>query len=792
MEPGQRRGWRWLVGVLAVLGALAVPAGAGAVTQTLFNESFRNATTAAPIVPLTANTSTLPTSGMPCLTAGTSRATSPIPGCGLGAPDNPGSGALRLTDLSNAYESSGIAYAGSFPTSAGLDVTFDQYQYGGGQGGADGITFELLAAPPGPTEVGPPGGANSYSPLSSSIAPVNAPGVPAGYLGVALDAFGNFSNTVDDGAGCTPDPSWATTAPRANQVTVRGPGTGTTGYCLLTSTLANTNIPIGKFPLRSNSATRPTSPQVISVQLKVPPTNQFVVGIRQADGTFLNVATGSLPTFYYDTSGNLHIGIPPRLTFAFAGTTGAGEDFHEISDVNAVTLQGFTPTLTLSKGDTSGGRVTAGGTILYTLTGGVAASSPATEAQPITITDPLPAGETLTGTPTGSGWDCSASTAAQVSCTTGATAAAGATLPTIDVAASVPAGAPASITNTATIISSDAAAPVSASDTIAVTPQSHGSGPILIALRSTTSALSCSPSQLLLGKASTCTVVVKDSTGATLTPGGTVTFTSPSGTFGSAGHCTLSPVSGHPGSSSCSLTYAPTKAGTDTIGAGYGGDAAHLGSSATTTVASAPVAGKTATVAILSGKVLIKLKNSNQFVLLSTSGAISIPIGSTVDALGGAVSMTTAADTLSPTNHDHTVDSGTFSEGLFAVKQQADTHQGVAPATNLVLQTPVGAVAKAKCRRTGPPGKGVVRSLRGVVKGVYRTVGAASTTTASNGTFMVQDRCDGTLTKVLKGRATVTYKQKHGRRTRSLTRTVRAGQSYLVKERFLADVLASR
>jgi hypothetical protein len=58
--------------------------------------------------------------------------------------------------------------------------------------------------------------------------------------------------------------------------------------------------------------------------------------------------------------------------------------------------------------------------------------------------------------------------------------------------------------------------------------------------------------------------------------------------------------------------------------------------------------------------------------------------------------------------------------------------------------------------------KGVSRSLdeagaasvhRGTspIKGVYRVVAGASTASIDRGTFTVQDRCDGTLTKITKG-----------------------------------------
>jgi hypothetical protein len=96
------------------------------------------------------------------------------------------------------------------------------------------------------------------------------------------------------------------------------------------------------------------------------------------------------------------------------------------------------------------------------------------------------------------------------------------------------------------------------------------------------------------------------------------------------------------------------------------------------------------------------------------------------------------------------------------------------------LTSAPGAVVAAGCRRTGAPGKGVVRALHGVAKGLYQTVGAASTTTTQDATWTVEDRCDGTLTAVSKGHASVSFVAHHHPRTV----TVGAGQSYLVTARF--------
>jgi Putative Ig domain len=140
--------------------------------------------------------------------------------------------------------------------------------------------------------------------------------------------------------------------------------------------------------------------------------------------------------------------------------------------VTATTLGGAAPVLSLSKTDnTAAGTVDAGGTLAYSLVAGVATGSPASELDPTTIeiTDPLPAGETTTAEPSGTGWNCAASTSTDVSCTNTATAAlaAGKGLPPITVPVRVPASASGQVTNTAEVASDDAAT-VSASDSVTV------------------------------------------------------------------------------------------------------------------------------------------------------------------------------------------------------------------------------------------------------------------------------------------------------------------------------------
>jgi hypothetical protein len=209
-----------------------------------------------------------------------------------------------------------------------------------------------------------------------------------------------------------------------------------------------------------------------------------------------------------------------------------------------------------------------------------------------------------------------------------------------------------------------------------------------------------------------------------------------------------------------------------------------------------PVAGLRTTVEAVSGRLFVRLPTRSliaraaqlppgfvplkgvqpgepppsEFVPLE--GIASIPVGSTIDARKGQVAMTSAASFA----RDDT-QTGRFAAGIFRIKQRrraaADTRR---PTTDLVLRTPAGAARACASPSTRPP-KGIVRMLSGTVsgpaKGRFRAVGAASTTTVDRSTsWITQDRCDGTLTEVGRGRATVVDRRAH------TTVTVHAGQAY--------------
>ncbi|KHK56147.1 pilus assembly protein PilY [Ralstonia sp. A12] len=156
-----------------------------------------------------------------CLTAGNNTGT--IPACsGLSyysgktqvggttgrLPDQPGSGALRLTNGDTGAGTNGNSQTGAvvsnftFPTNQGLQVTFTTVTYGGNayknangvKSGADGISF-FLADGSKPATVGALGGSLGYS-CSNGNATYD--GVQGGYIGLGIDEFGNFSNSNDN------------------------------------------------------------------------------------------------------------------------------------------------------------------------------------------------------------------------------------------------------------------------------------------------------------------------------------------------------------------------------------------------------------------------------------------------------------------------------------------------------------------------------------------------------------------------------------------------------------------
>ena len=364
----------------------------------------------------------------------------------------------------------------SVPASSGLDATFDSYQYGGSNPPADGIGFVISAENPAdpvaPANIGEPGGDLGYS------AAGGPGGLADGYLGVGLDTFGNYTNPGFDGTGCA-DPSWAGFS--AGQVTVRGPGNGAAGYCLLNSSKnvfggnqalsgssrGNSEVPVEVLINTTAASQNLTSPAFTS---DVVPAGDYGVawtplagGSKFFASPLPSTTNGGLPGSLYPSGWvNPATGIPFQLGFGWVGSTGSLTNFHEVSN-GAITTLLPVPVLTTGISDSDNGQLPLGGTDTYTLSSGVTAAG-GNENDPITLTATLPAGVTP-GTASGTGWSCT--TAGQtVTCTYTPPVAARTTLPNVTFPATISTSAstaPGALTSFVTVSSNDGN-PFSAND----------------------------------------------------------------------------------------------------------------------------------------------------------------------------------------------------------------------------------------------------------------------------------------------------------------------------------------
>jgi fimbrial isopeptide formation D2 family protein len=311
--------------------------------------------------------------GSACLTGAPAGATAPgdhtLGGCPQGVgpvppPDAAPRGYLRLTDASND-QSGAVLYNHALPANRGLDVTFDQWQYGSTTPAtpADGISFFLVNGDTQLTHPGAFGGSLGYAQKLPDDDPTAEflPGVDRGYLGVGLDVLGNyFGDWEHRGNGCPPGErspagtSFRIPAPGANMVTVRGPGDGIEGYCFLTATTSNlsttppwpSTLPgvlqgpttaVSADPAQAEADLEPSRRRV-HVVLTPAPDPVLSVSVDFEDGTGSHqVLSTPAPT-----------PVPATYKFGFAASTGLFTDIHLIRNVTVGSEQPL-PELNLVK-----------------------------------------------------------------------------------------------------------------------------------------------------------------------------------------------------------------------------------------------------------------------------------------------------------------------------------------------------------------------------------------------------------------------------------------------------------
>jgi hypothetical protein len=167
----------------------------------------------------------------------------------------------------------------------------------------------------------------------------------------------------------------------------------------------------------------------------------------------------------------------------------------------------------------------------------------------------------------------------------------------------------------------------------------------------------------------------------------------------------------------------------------------------------------------VSGRVLVKKPGTSTFVELV--GQTEIPVGSQVDTTRGVINLTSGLG-------GGRTSSSRFYAGLFTIFQKRARN------AFMTLRLDGGSFRGCGARSlttlsTDAKRKRPVRKLWGNGKGRFTTKGRYSSASVRGTKWLVQDRCDGTLTRVLRGVVLV----RDFRARKNVT--VRAGRSYLAK-----------
>lgn len=216
---------------------------------------------------------------------------------------------LRLTDSSgNAATMATLQQI--FPGAGNrIEVEFDHYAYGGS--GADGIAVILsdFSVSPAP---GGYGGSLGYAQRTG----IN--GFNGGWLGVGIDEYGNFSNPTEGRIG---GPGF-----RRDSVSIRGSGSGTSGYVYHAGTAANL-VP----EVDNNGAASPPHRYRIIIDHSNG-INAWVSVERDTTGSGSNYVTLVAP---YDAKAQAgQAAVPTNWILSYTGSTGGATNVHEIDNLS--------------------------------------------------------------------------------------------------------------------------------------------------------------------------------------------------------------------------------------------------------------------------------------------------------------------------------------------------------------------------------------------------------------------------------------------------------------------------
>ena len=165
----------------------------------------------------------------------------------------------------------------------------------------------------------------------------------------------------------------------------------------------------------------------------------------------------------------------------------------------------------------------------------------------------------------------------------------------------------------------------------------------------------------------------------------------------------------------------------------------------------------------VSGTVKIRVPGTRRYVLLER--AQNVPLGSSIDVRHGRVRLTSAR------SRNGTTQAATFYSGVFKVTQRGSYTELKLGGPPVVCSSGASASSARKKKRHH------TRRLWGRGSGSFRTRGHYSAATVRGTTWLVQDSCRGTLTRVVRGVVAVRDRVRHR------TILLRAHKRYLARPR---------
>jgi MSHA biogenesis protein MshQ len=229
-------------------------------------------------------------------------------------------GYMRLTE-NTGNNAKAATVPGIFPAAGNyISVEFLHYAYRGSNPGADGIAITLSDYSI-PAQPGAFGGSLGYAQRTGVV------GFAGGWIGVALDEYGNYQNPTEGRLGGT--------GFIRQSVGVRGSGSGSTGYSWLAGTPDLTTVaPNLGIDNRASTTPAPGYRYQIVVDARNEASGVTAIAVNRdtsGAGTYSSLISVPNVSVAATSAGFTQGAVPAHWQISFTGSTGGSNNIHEIA-----------------------------------------------------------------------------------------------------------------------------------------------------------------------------------------------------------------------------------------------------------------------------------------------------------------------------------------------------------------------------------------------------------------------------------------------------------------------------